>query len=279
MSNKTEIDYLFEDPEITGQRYGLVSIVGPNMPQKCDIWGLKIRGVADSIDRAKAMTQKLMKIDKDYDIYTVEIGKFFPLVVNPLEIEDVEYQNQQLNQLIKGYLESKELANEQWQERKSEMVKQAILDGKNQKDQPEHPVAILQRMEFYKQNISELQKQLESAQENLKNAEMKFSGYTLEEQESAKKQFNKDTETGIDSTLDNLKKLEEESKNLEQLRSTLTESDKLEEVNKKLEEFSIRRSELTKELVDKKQVNDYINSNYTGSSYDSLENNVNVNVI
>lgn len=39
------IDYLFEDPPITGQTYALVSIVGPHMPQKCDVWGLKIRGV------------------------------------------------------------------------------------------------------------------------------------------------------------------------------------------------------------------------------------------
>lgn len=275
-SNKNEIDYLFEDPEISGQRYGLISIVGPNMPQKCDIWGLKIRGVADNIDRAKAMTQKLMKIDKDYDIYTVEIGKFFPLVVNPLEIENVEYQNEQLNQLIKGYLESKELANEQWQERKNEMMKKALLDGKNQQDRMEHPVAVLQRIDFYKQNISELENQLEAEKENLKNAQLKFGGYTLEEQESAQKQFNKDTNTGVDSTLENLKLLEEESKNLTNLKTTLTDSDKIEEVNKKLEECSVRRSELTKELQDKKKVNDYINSNYSGSSYDSLVNNVNV---
>ena len=36
------IDYLFEDPEITNQKYALVSIVGPHMPQKCDVWGLKV---------------------------------------------------------------------------------------------------------------------------------------------------------------------------------------------------------------------------------------------
>lgn len=275
-NSKTEIDYLFEDPEISGQRYGLISIVGPNMPQKCDIWGLKIRGVADSIERAKAITQKLMKIDKDYDIYTVEIGKFFPLVVNPLDIDTVEYQNEQLNQLIKGYLESKELANEQWQERKNEMVKQAILDGKNQQERPEHPVAILQRIQVYNENIKQLELQLQKEKENLKNAEMKFSGYTLEEQESAKKQFNNDNETGIDSTIENLKSLEEERKKLTELKISLTESEKLDEVNKKLEECKIRETELTKELQDKKKVNDYINSNYSGSSYESLVNNVNV---
>jgi hypothetical protein len=273
-----EIDYLFEDPEISSQRYGLISIVGPNMPQKCDVWGLKIRGVADSIERAKSMTQKLMNIDKDYDIYTVEIGKFFPLVVNPLEIDTVEYQNEQLNQLIKGYLESKELANQQWAERKNEMMKQAILDGKNQEERGEHPVAVLQRIEAYRQTMVELEGQLQNAKENLKNAEMKFSGYTQEEQQSAKKQFNKDSETGVDSTLENLKLVEQERQKLSDLKMTLSESDseQLQQVNKKLEECNVRETELTKELQDKKRVNDYINSNYTNSNYDSLVNNVNV---
>ena len=50
MSTEKTIDYLFEDPPLATQKFALVSIVGPNMPQKCDIWGLKIRGVAGTID-------------------------------------------------------------------------------------------------------------------------------------------------------------------------------------------------------------------------------------
>ena len=103
-----EIDYLFEDPPVSGQNFALVSIVGPNLQQKCDVYGLKIRGVADSMDRARTMSQKLTKIDPDFDIYTVEVGKFFPLDVNPMELQNVEYQNTQLNELVKNYLENRE---------------------------------------------------------------------------------------------------------------------------------------------------------------------------
>ena len=101
MSKENSIDYLFEDPPISNQQYALVSIVGPNMPQKCDTWGLKIRGTTDTLEKAKTMCQKILKIDNNYDIYTVEVGKFFPLVVEPHQIQDIEYQNQQLNTLIK----------------------------------------------------------------------------------------------------------------------------------------------------------------------------------
>ena len=53
MSTEKTIDYLFEDPEIQNQKFALISIVGPNMKQKCDVWGLKIRGVSDTLEKAK----------------------------------------------------------------------------------------------------------------------------------------------------------------------------------------------------------------------------------
>ena len=115
-----EIDYLFEDPPVSGQNYALVSIVGPNLQQKCNVYGLKVRGVADSLDRAKTMAQKLTKIDPDFDIYTVEVGKFFPLDVNPMELSNVEYQNTQLNELVKNYLENRENANVEYEKRKND---------------------------------------------------------------------------------------------------------------------------------------------------------------
>ena len=112
--NKT-IDYLSEDTPIPSQKYALITIVGPHMRQKCDIWGLKIRGVADSMENAKALAQRLMKRDKDYDIYTVDVGKFFPLNIKPTDVNNIEYQNEQLNQLMKTYMENRELANDERQ--------------------------------------------------------------------------------------------------------------------------------------------------------------------
>ena len=90
MSQGKTIDFLFEDPEIPSQKYALISIVGPHMKQKCNVWGLKIRGVADTIDAAKNLCKRLLRIDNNYDIYTVEVGKFFPLNVDPLQIDNIE---------------------------------------------------------------------------------------------------------------------------------------------------------------------------------------------
>uniref|UniRef100_A0A6C0H7F7 Uncharacterized protein n=1 Tax=viral metagenome TaxID=1070528 RepID=A0A6C0H7F7_9ZZZZ len=209
MSKKT-IDYLFEDPPISQQRFALVSIVGPHMPQKCDVWGIKIRGVAESVEKAKGMTQKLMKIDNNYDIYTVEVGKFFPLAVEPHEVGEVEYENQQLNELIKNYLANREAANEQWHQRKSEMIKDAIREGKAQEElsnRPEHPVAVLQRIKSFEERMKSLQEDIDCVAQDLDLARTKFQTYSEEERATADselqsviKQITTESETKNEST-------------------------------------------------------------------------------
>jgi hypothetical protein len=176
-----EIDVLFEDPPITGQTFALVSIVGPNLNQKCNVYGIKIRGVTDTIEQAKAMTQRLMKVDNNYDIYTVEIGKFFPLDVEPHDVGEVEYENQQLNNLIKSYLENKEHANDQWHARKNEMIKEAIKEGQSKEKAPEHPVSVLQRMKNLEQSITDYKNGIDIMQQDLVLTREALSKYTDEQ--------------------------------------------------------------------------------------------------
>lgn len=185
-----EIDYLFEDPPIVGQNFALVSIVGPNLKQKCNVYGLKVRGVAESLEKAKTMAQKLTKIDSDYDIYTVEVGKFFPLDVDPMQINDIEYQNQQLNELIKNYLENRETANVEYERRKNEMVKKAIAEGKEQNESVENPVALLNRIEELNERVANAKNQLEELTKALTHNKTEYSKYTLKEQEEAENEFN-----------------------------------------------------------------------------------------
>jgi hypothetical protein len=184
-----EIDYLFEDPVIDQQKYALVTIVGPHMPQKCKVWGLKIRGTTQTMEQAKKMTQRLMKIDNNYDIYTVEVGKFFPLNIEPHQVSEVEYENKELNNLIKSYLENREIANQQWHQRKNEMIKEAIREGKEQEEmakKPEHPIAVLHRIIDLKTQVEEAEKYVEDLKNKLQLSEQKFGAYSESEQKEAR---------------------------------------------------------------------------------------------
>jgi DNA repair exonuclease SbcCD ATPase subunit len=303
MSQGKTIDFLFEDPEIPSQKYALISIVGPHMKQKCNVWGLKIRGVADTIDAAKNLCKRLLRIDNNYDIYTVEVGKFFPLNVDPLQIDNIEYQNDQLNTLIKSYLENKNNANELWHKRKIEMIEEAINEGKNQSEfanKPEHPIAVLQRIRNYEDAIIEAEKSLQSLRNDLEKAQDKFNNYTQDERELALKEFdsakvvaqeepksfsveeirgeiekeinniNIEETSPIEETLNRMKLLEEELVELQSLKNSLSSSSTpkvYDKIQKTISNVESELKTLKVKLNDSNSVNNYINNNYQNSQY------------
>lgn len=302
------IDYLTEDPPLPNQKYALISIVGPHMRQKCDVWGLKIRGVADSLETAKTLTKRIMKLDKDYDIYTVDIGKFFPLAVEPYDVANVEYENQQLNDLIKNYLENKEKANEHWHHRKQEMMKEAIREGKAEGQQElankkEHPIAVLQRIKSFEDQLKEETEKLESLKEDLQLSKEKYDSYSQEERELADAELRKAIENNVEPTIPEEKtltieeirneimsELNNESENIEdtllklksledeikELESTLSAIDKetspsvFSTLNKQLNQLRENHHSLKDKLNESDSVNSYINSNYVEGKHDSL---------
>ena len=75
-------DLLNEDPPLNGQAVALISIIGPHMRQKCDVWGIKIKGTASSEEEADKLGKRLQVLDPDIDIFRVPVGKFFPLSIN-----------------------------------------------------------------------------------------------------------------------------------------------------------------------------------------------------
>lgn len=190
------VDYLSEDPILNGQKYALVSIVGPHLPQKCDVYGLKVRGVADTVEEAKQMTKKLMKFDNMYDIYTVSVGKFFPLNIQPYDVKEVEHNDEKLNELMKSYLKNREDANEHYHQRKQEMMEKAIKEGTKESqaelaNASEHPIAVLQRKHNFEEKAAELRGQLASLEKDLELTAEKYSGYTEEERVEAEEKVRK----------------------------------------------------------------------------------------
>jgi hypothetical protein len=257
MSKENSIDYLFEDPPIQNQQYALVSIVGPHMSQKCDTWGLKVRGTTDTLEKAKGMSQKILRIDNNYDIYTVEVGKFFPLNVEPYDVKDIEYQNDQLNTLIKSYLENRENANEEWHNRKNEMVKDAIKEGKSSEKPKEHAVSIIQQIHIQNEDIR-------TAQEKIKELEIKLNdNYTDDERTGAQIDFNKMLKV-------TLEKIDEEGDEeggevnaiLERIKKIELEKEKEKVSIQEIERLDLQIQLLKEKLNEPDLINDYINDNY-----------------
>lgn len=287
-----EIDYLFEDPQIPSQQYALVSIVGPHMPQRSDVWGLKIRGTCDSLDSAKNMSARLNRIDPDFDIYTVEVGKFFPLEVEPSQLNDQIHADEKLNELVKNYKENRESANEEFLRRKNELVNRAIEEGKQKgENSKEHPISVLDRLKKLRNQKSEMEKNMKELEQLLQETETKYSEFSDEQKENAQEKLEtveKQVETAMklentDSTSDVSKQVSKITQELEKTTNELQELklNKLKqdsgEIPKSNRDFDSEIAELEKitedlrqRLNDKDLINEFVNSNFSNSNYKHL---------
>jgi len=72
----TTVDYLDEDTIVpNGQRFALVSFVGPELRQKNEKFGMKIRGCFATKEEAASHVKKLQAFDGSTDIFLLEVGK------------------------------------------------------------------------------------------------------------------------------------------------------------------------------------------------------------
>lgn len=77
------------------------------------IRGLKVRGSYSTQEEAAARAKKLQRNDPVHNIYVAEVGKWLAWDPNPHEVAEQEYQEEQLNSLMKAYKENEE-AREQF---------------------------------------------------------------------------------------------------------------------------------------------------------------------
>ena len=111
---------------IPGQNYALISVVSPTSNQKNDACGVKIKGVFERIDDAKAWAKRLQEADSTFDIYLVEMYKWLPVPPNNDMIESQEYQDEYLNKLINGKIEEQKKATAFFEQRKRDLMENPL---------------------------------------------------------------------------------------------------------------------------------------------------------
>ena len=69
--------------------------------------GIKIRGTYDTMKEAEVRAKRLQKRDPNHHVYVAQVGYWLPWDPNPDNIQNQEYANEQLNKLMKNYVENK----------------------------------------------------------------------------------------------------------------------------------------------------------------------------
>ena len=160
---------------VPGQLYALISLVGPELPQKAEKFGLKIRGVFNTREEAANHAKRLQREDATFDIYVVDMYKWLLIPPDRDHIDDVHYQNEKLEEIMSKYKENQRLAAAMFEKRKKDMTATPLAcdtpyidpgdeNSKyyNRPDVPPipHPSEILEdlKKEFPDKDISELVK-------------------------------------------------------------------------------------------------------------------------
>lgn len=115
-----EQDYL----TVPGQLFACISFVGPDLPQKNESMGMKIRGCFSSREEAASHAKRLQKEDAIVDIYVVDMYKWLLIPPNRDQIEDTHYQNEKLEEIMTKYRANQSSASAMFEKRKRDMTAQ-----------------------------------------------------------------------------------------------------------------------------------------------------------
>ena len=124
-------DFLIEDPVINNQTWAVVSMITPKFVKNCDKFLLKIKGIYSSNARANDEANKFHKKEKDFPIFVIEVGKW---IAYKDDFKEGDNLNDELNELMKLYLDERKIANENHEKRKANYDDTTFISPKEEKN-------------------------------------------------------------------------------------------------------------------------------------------------
>lgn len=91
---------------------------------KTSVRGIKVRGVYDTIEQAKARCENLKKKDPYFNIYVAQVGCWLPYESHiATNVDNQEYSETELNTLMKHYKENKDNKDIVFDNRRTDAIK------------------------------------------------------------------------------------------------------------------------------------------------------------
>jgi hypothetical protein len=87
--------------------------------------GIKIRGTYDSYKEASVRAQLLRKRDPSFDVFVGQVGYWLPFDPSSENVQNQEYQENQLNELVKKYKENLTSKDDMYEQIKNEKIEKA----------------------------------------------------------------------------------------------------------------------------------------------------------
>uniref|UniRef100_A0A6C0LXD7 Uncharacterized protein n=1 Tax=viral metagenome TaxID=1070528 RepID=A0A6C0LXD7_9ZZZZ len=100
---------------------------------KTSVRGLKVRGVYDSLKEAQVRAKVLQRKDKNFNVFVGQVGFWLPWDPHPHKVDNQEYFESELNNLVKKYKENQEDKEQHFRENIDYVKGQAEEKAKKQK--------------------------------------------------------------------------------------------------------------------------------------------------
>lgn len=104
---------------------------------RTSVRGVKIRGVYETVKEANIRAKILQKRDPSFNVFVGQVGYWLPWDPESDKIENQEYQEQHLNELVKNYKQNLEQRDEYYEQVKQDKIKKAKEELARQKQELE----------------------------------------------------------------------------------------------------------------------------------------------
>jgi hypothetical protein len=123
---------------------------------------LKVRGVYDTQKEATIRANVLRKKDPNFNVYVGQVGYWLPWDPEPHDVPEQEYQEGQLNELVKKYQENLSNRDDFYDQVKNERIQKAKKEVEARKEalkaqNVEHGDASVQSMETTQDDINNIE--------------------------------------------------------------------------------------------------------------------------
>ena len=192
-------DYLTEDSLLPkDQNFVCISFLS-DPENKLTLTGVKVRGVFRDVESASAHAKKLQSVDPAHNIFVGSMGKW--LAYDPDTTTEAagnpEYANEQLNNIMKGYLDNQEKSKLFHEERKLKNIREGIESAIETSTSKVKDIQqeILESKDDA--NIQSLKDKLESINKQIKELTEKKDDINKQEKSVSKKLEGKKSEVQV----------------------------------------------------------------------------------
>jgi hypothetical protein len=138
-----------------------------------NIFAFKVRGCFKTYEEASSHAKKLQSVDEYHNVYVAECSKWCPFMLDDDDkvVESSEYANEELNNMMKKYMENQEKAKLFHEYRKNDLIKKNIEENLQLKKSNQNETETLLENATNKEEKTKIKKSLTAIKEQIEKLE------------------------------------------------------------------------------------------------------------